>query len=351
VAPHASCAKRRAASCLAASIALLLLAMPARADVMDEVQPKMVKIYGAGGFRGLESYQSGFLVSDDGFIATVWSTVLDTDPIIVHLGDGRRFEGRVAGADPQLELALVKIEASDLPYFDLDKAAQAEPGERVLAFSNLYNVATGDEPVSVMRGLISARTRLEARRGTFKTTYRGEVYVLDAVTNNPGAAGGALVNYKGELLGMLGKELRNSQNHTFLNYSMPVEVFRKQAQDIMAGKSSPIIDTPADDQPKPAANPLTLEMLGIVLVPNVLERTPAFIDAVRPNSPAAVAGIMPDDQVIFISDSRATNPRLIKSCRNLREELTYIDRDDTITLTVMRGEAELKMMQFTLKAN
>jgi S1-C subfamily serine protease len=324
----------------------------ARAEVIDEVQSKMVKIYGAGGFRGLEAYQSGFLISEDGYIATVWSYVLDTDPIIVHLGDGRRFEGKVKGADPQLDLALVKIDGKELPHFDLDKGAEAEAGARVLAFSNLYNVATGDEPVSVQHGLISARTRLEARRGAFKTSYRGEVYVLDAVTNNPGAAGGALVNQKGELLGMLGKELKNSFNNTWLNYSVPVEVFRKKAQDIIAKKGDLITETPEVDEPKAAANPLTLELLGLVLVPNVLERTPPFVDDVRPNSPSALAGVMPDDLVIFISDTRVTNPRLIKSCRSLRDELSYIDRDDTITLSVMREEkgGEKKLLQFTLKA-
>jgi serine protease Do len=326
----------------------LALDSPARADVMDEVQSKMVKIYGAGGFRGLEHYQTGFVITEDGWIATVWSYVLDTDPIIVHLGDGRRFEGSLKGADPHLDLALVKIDAKELPHFDLDKAAEAAPGERVLAFSNLYNVATGDEPVSVQRGLISARTRLEARRGAFKTSYRGDVYVLDAVTNNPGAAGGVLVNYQGELLGMLGKELKNSLNNTWLNYSVPVEVFRKKAQDLIADGGGLITETPESDQPKVAANPLTLELLGLVLVPNVLERTPPFVDDVRPNSPAAAAGLMPDDLVIFISDTRVTNPRLVKSCRILRDELSYIDRDDTITLTVMRGE---KLVQFTLKAN
>jgi serine protease Do len=168
------------------------------------------------------------------------------------------------------------------------------------------------------------------------------------VTNNPGAAGGVLVNYQGELLGMLGKELKNSLNNTWLNYSVPVEVFRKKAQDLIADGGGLITETPESDQPKVAANPLTLELLGLVLVPNVLERTPPFVDDVRPNSPAAAAGLMPDDLVIFISDTRVTNPRLVKSCRILRDELSYIDRDDTITLTVMRGE---KLVQFTLKAN
>lgn len=342
----------RMACSLAVAVSALCLDA-ARADVMSEVQSKMVKIYGAGGLRGLEYYQSGFVITADGWIATVWSSVLQTDPIIVHLGDGRRFEGSVKGADPHLELALVKIDAQDLPHFDLDKGAEARPGQRVLAFSNLYNVATGDEPVSVQHGLISARTRLEARRGTFKTSYRGEVYVLDAVTNNPGAAGGALVNHQGELLGMLGKEMKNSLNNTWLNYSVPVEVFRKKAQQIVADGGGLIADAPDGDQPKAVANPLTLELLGLVLVNDVLEHTPPFVDDVRRGSPAAAAGLMPDDLVIFISDTRVTNPRLVKSCRVLREELSYIDRDDTITLSVIREEkgGEKKLIQFTLKAD
>ena len=98
---------------------------------------------------------------------------------------------------------------------------KAAEGTRVMAFSNLFGVAVGDEPVSVQRGTISVITRLEARRGVFETPYRGPVYVLDVTTNNPGAAGGALVTRRGELIGMLGKELRNSLNNTWLNYAVP----------------------------------------------------------------------------------------------------------------------------------
>src|SRR5690349_7423564 len=62
------------------------------AEVIHDVQPRMVKIYGAGGFKGLEAYQSGFLISSEGNILTVWSYVLDTEFITVMLDDGRRFE-------------------------------------------------------------------------------------------------------------------------------------------------------------------------------------------------------------------------------------------------------------------
>ena len=83
------------------------------------VQPKMVKVYGAGGLRGLEGYQSGFLISDQGHILTVWSYVLDTDYITVTLDDGRKFEGEIVGADPRLEVAVLKIDTDGLEHFKL----------------------------------------------------------------------------------------------------------------------------------------------------------------------------------------------------------------------------------------
>jgi S1-C subfamily serine protease len=310
------------------------------AELMASVQPKMVKIYGAGGFRGLEAYQSGFLISPTGHILTVWSYVLDASVITIHLADGRKFEAQLLGADPRLELAVLKIEARDLPFFDLEAAADAAVGAQVLALSNLYGVATLNEPASVQHGVIAAKTRLEARRGAYDTPYRGPVYILDAVTNNPGAAGGALVNRRGELIGMLGKELRNSLNNTWLNYALPIVEIRDTALAIVRGEGVPLAPMSADT-PK-AERPLTLDMLGIVLVPDVLPRTPPFVDEVRPGSPAAEVGLQPDDLILFIN-----NERLIQSCKALREELQYIDQDDPIVLTVIRGQ---ELLEFRLRA-
>ena len=115
----------------------------------------------------------------------------------------------------------------------------AEVGSRVLAFSNLFGVATGDEPASVQHGIVAIKTRLDARRGAFETPYHGPVYVLDAMTNNPGAAGGALINQNGELLAILGKELRSSQNNIWLNYAIPIDEMRESVDAILAGKFQP----------------------------------------------------------------------------------------------------------------
>jgi serine protease Do len=196
----------------------------------------MVKIYGAGGFRGMEPYQSGMIVSPEGHILTVHSYVLDTDYITVVLSDGRKFEAKLLGADPRLEVAVLKINASDLPCFDLTKAVKGRPGENVLAFSNLFNVAIGDEPASVQHGIISALAKLEARQGIYETPYRGAVCVLDVKTNNPGAAGGALVTRRGELIGMLGKELKNALNFTYLNYAIPIDELNGSVEAVKAGK-------------------------------------------------------------------------------------------------------------------
>src|SRR4051812_41991282 len=72
------------------------------APVIAQVQPKIVKIYGAGGFNGLAHYQSGFLISNDGLVLTAWSYVLDSDVVNVILNDGRKFKAQMKGIDPKL---------------------------------------------------------------------------------------------------------------------------------------------------------------------------------------------------------------------------------------------------------
>lgn len=299
------------------------------ASVVAGVQPKMVKIYGAGGLSGLEAYQSGFLVSAEGHILTVWSYVLDAEVITVMLDDGRRFDAQVIGMDPRLEIAVLKIDAADLPHFNLDAAVALNPGQRVLAFSNMFGVATGDEPTSVLHGTVSARTELAARRGAFETNYRGPVYVLDAMTNNPGAAGGALTNNSGQLAGLLGKELRSSLSNTWLNYAIPIGELSGAFEDIRSGRQRPAARAEDEKKPREAHQ---LALLGINLVPDFLQKTPPFIESIRPNSPAAKAGLRPDDLILFV------NGHIVSSCKLLTDELSYIDRFDALHLTIQRGQ-------------
>jgi serine protease Do len=324
------------------------VAAPAQADddaasfaaVARAVQPKVVKLYGAGGFRGLEAYQSGLLISADGHVLTVWSYVLDADDVTVVLDDGRRYTARHVAADPLTEIAVLKFDAGGepLPHFDLSQAATAEPGSRVLAFSNLFGIATGDEPVSMLQGVVSVVAPLDARRGAFATNYRGDVYVVDASANNPGAAGGALTDSQGRLLGLLGKELRSSLTGTWLNYALPVSAFASSVEDMMAGRFTP----PELSEVERPDNPLSLSRLGIFLVPDVVVRTPAYVDRVVPNSPAALAGMRPDDLIVMIDNQVAP------SCRDAVRLIERLERDAEVRIAVLRNE---ELLEFMLKSD
>jgi serine protease Do len=299
------------------------------AQVIDQVQPKIVKIFGAGGLRGLEAYQSGFLISGEGHILTVWSYVLDSDSVTIYLNDGRKFQATVVGMDPRTEIAVLKIEGDGFPHFNLDEAVSLEAGSRVLAFSNLYGVAFGNEAASVLKGSVAAKTELAARRGAYETNYRGVAYVLDAMTNNPGAAGGALTDRRGRLAGLLGKELRSSLTNIWLDYSIPIAEIATPVEEIIAGKFRP---TPRDEAVKKPKESHTLAMLGIELVTDFLPKTPPFVDMVKPGSPAAKAGVRTDDLILFV------NERVVPSCKQMVEELTFVDRLDPVKLTIQRGQ-------------
>ncbi|MEX2174434.1 MAG: S1C family serine protease [Pirellulaceae bacterium] len=327
-------AVRRGYTAIATTLVLILLGSPtARAQssfagVIDQAQPKIVKIFGAGGLRGLEAYQSGFLISGEGHILTVWSYVLDSDVITVYLNDGRKFQAQVVGMDPRTEIAVLKIEAGSLAHFNLEEAVPLETGHRVLAFSNLFGVAVGNEAASVLKGSVAAKTDLSARRGAYETNYRGPAYVLDAMTNNPGAAGGALTDRQGRLAGLLGKELRSSVTNIWLDYAIPIPEIAGPAEEIIAGKFRPM---PRDEDAKKPKEPHSLALLGIQLVPDFLPKTPPFVEGIKPDSAAARAGIRPDDLILFV------NQRIASSCKQLADELTYIDRLDPLELTIQRG--------------
>jgi serine protease Do len=298
-------------------------------EAIETVLPRVVKIYGAGGLQNLESYGTGFLVSAEGHLATAWSHLLDTQNVTVVLDDGRRFDAEVLGFEPTLELALLKIDGQRLPHFDLSEIAQAGPGTRVLAFSNMFNVAAGDEPVSVLQGVIAATDSLSARRGRYDVAYDGPVYIVDAVTNNSGAAGGVLTTRDGRLLGMIGRQLRNSESNTWINYAVPVSQLITTIREIQTGEFS----RNQDDESFDAPQNFTAADFGIVLVPDVVERTPAYIDAVLPDSPAASVGLKPDDLIVF------ANNRLVPSCKALQGELGRLQGADDLTLVVRRGRS------------
>jgi serine protease Do len=323
------------------------------AAVSEKVNQKVVKLFGSGGFTGLVSYGTGALVSPDGYILTIASHMLDTQDLRVHLSDGRRFHAKVVVIEPELDAALVKIDkVEELPYFDVAQAAKASlahAGDWILALSNEFNVATRDEPMSVQHGVIAAYAKLQGHKGVFDAPYTGDVYVIDAITNNPGAGGGVITTRKGELLGIIGKELRNGLTNTWINYAVPIQVLAKFVTEGKAGKYKPIV------KPKSPGGPGGYH--GLMLVPNVVERTPPYIEEVVPGSPAAKAGLKPDDLIVYVDGEQVLTVTAFKEILTktrpgtvVKLEIRRVDKNDpsgadrllTVELKLSEPPAEKK---------
>jgi serine protease Do len=332
-----------------AAVALALVLQPALwaqesfRGVTDKVNKKLVKLYGAGGFKSLASYGTGILVSSHGHILTVNNHLLDTRDLRVHLPDGRKFHAKVMAKEPALDVALVLIDDyknDDLPYYDIAAESArplAEAGDWVLGFSNQFKIATREEEMSVMRGNIAAYCKLHGRRGVHDAPFQGDVYFVDAITNNPGAAGGALTNRKGELLGIIGRELRNRLSDTWINYAVPIQA----KVDITREGKKASVDIPffvreamqgkykqSDIKKKKSGYSV---YTGIILVPNVVERTPPYVEEIVANSPAAKAGLRPDDLIVYL------NGELVSTIATFNDYLNNYQPGDDIQLEVQRG--------------
>jgi serine protease Do len=322
--------------------------------VAEEVNKKLVKLFGAGGIRGLASYGTGVLISPDGYILTVNSHILDTRDLRIHMYDGTRYHGKVVTREPELDVALVKIESGrrkvDVEHwFDVIKAAKKEvlePGTHVLAFSNQFQIATRDEPMSVQRGVIASYSKLLGRIGVFEAAYRGNVYVIDAITNNPGAGGGVITTRKGELLAMIGKELRNELTNTWINYAIPfnasVDVPGKDGKKETTSILDVVTKKENYKQLPPRAQLNIVAYHGIVLVPNVVERTPPYIEEVVPGSPADKAKLKPDDLIVYVDglpvqDITAFNNILATYTPGMELKLE-IQRGDKLTTVPLKLE-------------
>lgn len=309
---------------------LVLLAASGAIQAADAVTPqeaiaaaarRVVKVYGAGGLRGLESYQSGILLSADGTVVTVMSTVLDSDEITCVTDDGTRHRATLRGVDPRRELAVLALDAAELSWFPLEEGGPVPVGTRVIALSNLFGVAVGDERVSAQRGVVAAVVPLEARRGAAEAPYDGTVYVLDCTTNNPGAPGGALIDSRGRLVGMLGKELRSTASGIWLNYALPAGELAAGMRDILAGTTSNVAAGETRLDPR---------ALGAILVPDLLDKTPPFVESVVVGSAAERAGLRPDDLVVAVAG------RSVASRAAVHRELGRLAPGDPVRMSVIR---------------
>lgn len=267
---------------------------------IEKGQGRTVKIVGAS-VGNVSGYATGILVSDSGDILTGSGVLLTGNRIRVMLADGSLHNATVVRQHRGMQLAQLKIDAKTPDYFDLEKdVVVPSRGEWVVVLANAFKVADGDEPLSVNLGVVSLQTKIEATRGRNEILYSGDLVLIDAITSNPGAAGGAVLNTEGNLIGMVGKIIESNETSTRLNYAVPSEILKRF-------KSGSL------EEPSAAAAVVTTEgkagETGIRMLRLSKSTDPAYIDRVIPNSPAAMAGLKADDLIVTLAGEKIANIR------------------------------------------
>ena len=134
---------------------------------------------------------SGFIISSDGYILTNNHLVEDSEKITATLTDGREFEAKVIGTDPDSDVAVIKIDANNLPYLEMADSDNLEVGEWVLAIGNPFGLAH-----TVTAGIVSAKGRSNVGLSTY------EDFIQTDAAINPGNSGGPLLNLDGKVVGI-----------------------------------------------------------------------------------------------------------------------------------------------------
>ena len=275
-------------------------------------------------------FGSGVIISKDGYIVTNNHVIENADIISVKLNDGREFKGRIIGADPSTDLALVKIEGEDLPTIPVGDSDQLKIGEWVLAVGNPFNMTS-----TVTAGIVSAKAR---SLGVYNQGV--ESFIQTDAAINQGNSGGALVNARGELVGINSVLYSPTGSYSGCGFAIPTSIMTKVIADLKQigtvqrawlGISGRPLDN--DGQTMDAEMKKKAEELGAtegVWVTEILENSSA-------------SGILEVDDVIIGIDGKR-----IKNFAGLQEQMAKHRPGDKVKVKILRNKKE-KTVDMVLK--
>ncbi|MCB0805495.1 MAG: Do family serine endopeptidase [Bacteroidales bacterium] len=168
---------------------------------------------------------SGVIISPDGYVVTNNHVVQQAQKLEITLNDKRTYEAQVIGTDPTTDLALVKIDAEDLPFLKYGDSDQLKVGEWVLAVGNPFNLTS-----TVTAGIVSAKARNINILGDIGAI---ESFIQTDAVVNRGNSGGALVNTDGELIGINAAIASNTGSYTGYSFAIPSNIVRKVINDFL----------------------------------------------------------------------------------------------------------------------
>jgi S1-C subfamily serine protease len=291
----------------------------------DTVAPAVVTIVRtSGGVFGSETGSgSGFIFDSDGFILTNRHVVDGADSLMVVLNDGRQFDGTVYGIDTLTDLAIVTIDATDLPTAPIGNSADLEPGQLAIAIGN----PLGDFENTITTGVVSGLGRQIQASGSSQASGEqlNNLIQTDAAIN-PGNSGGPLVNSGGQVIGVNTAINPDAQG---IGFSIPIDVAKPIMQQALAG------------------NELVRPWIGVYYVPitpALAEQEDLPVDygalisaqngsAIFPGSPAEAAGLQEGDIIVAIDGEQ------IAPGSDLSMLIVTHAPGDTVTLRVLRDNS------------
>ena len=284
---------------------------------------------GRGRMQERHSGGSGVIISDDGYIVSNNHVVDGATKLRVKLNDGRVFDATLIGKDPATDIALIKIDATDLPTLTFGSSDALRLGEWVLAIGSPFDLQS-----TITAGIVSAKAR---QLSVIPSNFRVESFIQTDAAVNPGNSGGALVNTRGELIGI--NTVIKSSTGSYIGYSfaVPETIVKKVVVDLkefgivqraLLGISFRPVDQNFIDT---EGKELDIESIGGLYVASIEE-----------NGGASEAGVRKGDIIISINGVK------LNDASTLVEQIAKYRPNDKVKITVKRG-GSVKHFEVTLR--
>ena len=262
-----------------------------------------------------EGSGSGVIISTDGYIVTNNHVIENASTVEVTLNDKRKFDAKIIGTDPSTDIALLKIEGGDLPVILFGDSDNLRIGEWVLAVGNPFNLTS-----TVTAGIVSAKAR---NINILNAEMKIESFIQTDAAVNPGNSGGALVNTRGELVGINTAIASQTGSYTGYSFAVPISIVSKVVADLK--EYSVVQRAVLGVQIADINNELAKEK-------NLSTLKGAYIAAVQENSSAADAGLKDGDIITAI------NNQTVNSVAELQEQLSRYRPGNDIKINYIRND-------------
>jgi serine protease Do len=258
---------------------------------------------------------SGVIVDKNGYILTNSHVVKDADEIKVKLSDLREFKGKVIGIDQRTDLAIIKIDANNLPMLKLGDSSKIKVGETVLAVGNPFGLNQ-----TVTSGIVSAVGRANVGIADY------EDFIQTDAAINPGNSGGALVNIRGELIGINTAIFSTSGGYQGVGFAVPSDMAKVVMESLI--KTGKVVRGWLGVQIQPITPELAKQF-------NLTGNDGALIGDVTEDSPAAKANLQRGDVIVEFSGKKVTNPA------ELRNMVAATSPGQKVSMKTLRNGKEL----------